>query len=302
MPRVDRSMLKAPDDLRARTAERARKETQRATERANRRRAWPRWLIRSFRLSLFLAPVAAIGITGLWLWQTGRLETLENNFGGRLLQFSADIGLEVQEVMVEGRTETDRDALMAALQVDRGDPILSFDPDTARAGLERLPWVATATVERRLPDTIFVRLTERRPMALWQRDGRFALIDVDGAVLTERDLGRYTSLPIIVGPDAPRHAPELLDLFPTVPTLAKRIDAAVRVSERRWDLRLDNGVVIRLPETEIAAALRQLDDLEKSHPFLDRDIVAVDLRLPDRLVVQTSAQASQRRRVPEEKI
>jgi cell division protein FtsQ len=87
-----------------------------------------------------------------------------------------------------------------------------------------------------------------------------------------------------------------------VPTLAKRIDAAVWVSERRWDLRLDNGVVIRLPETEIAAALRQLDDLEKSHPFLDRDIVAVDLRLPDRLVVQTSAQASQRRRVPEEKI
>ncbi len=132
---------------------------------------------------------------------------------------------------------------MAAIQVKRGDPIMKFDPEAARAGLERLRWVATATVERRLPNTVFVKLDERRPMALWQRDGKLALIDRDGEVLTERELGRYNNLLQIIGADAPKHAQELLGHLGTVPALFKRVNAATRIGGRRWDLHLTNGVV-----------------------------------------------------------
>jgi cell division protein FtsQ len=211
-------------------------------------------------------------------------------------------GLEVQEVLVEGRDETDRDALMAAIQIKRGDPIMSFDPEAARTGLERLRWVANATVERRLPDTIFVKLDERRPMAIWQRDGKLALIDRDGKVLTERELGRYNNLLQIIGADAPEKAPELLDHLATVPALFKRVQAASRVGGRRWDLHLFNGLIVRLPEAGISGALHHLAEQEAKQPMLDRDIVAVDLRLPDRLVIQTSAAAAHLRRAPEEKI
>lgn len=302
MSRVNKPTLCAPRDLRARTAERARNATQKATEKANRRRSWPRWTEKAMRLGLVALPILMAGGAGTWAYQTGWFGTMANRATAALIDLTVDAGLEVQEVLVEGRVETDRSAVMAAIQVKRGDPIMQFDPEAARAGLERLRWVATATVERRLPNTVFVRLDERRPMALWQRDGKLALIDRDGEVLTERELGRYNNLLQIIGADAPKHAPELLGHLATVPALFERVNAASRVGGRRWDLHLANGVVIRLPESDIGGALKHLADQELKQPVLDRDIVAVDLRLPDRLVIQTSTAAAQRRRVPEEKI
>ena len=152
-------------------------------------------------------------------------------------------------------SETDRAAVMAAIQVKRGDPIMKFDPEAARAGLERLPWVATATVERRLPNTVFVKLDERRPMALWQRDGKLALIDRDGEVLTERGLGPLHQ----PAPDHRRRCAEAragtARPAGTEPALYKRVNAAARIGGRRWDLHLTNGVVIRLPESDIGGAL-----------------------------------------------
>lgn len=247
-------------------------------------------------------PVVMLGGAGTWAYQTGWFGQMGNRITAALIDLTVDAGLEVQEVLVEGRNETDRNAVMAAIQVKRGDPIMQFDPEAARAGLERLRWVANATVERRLPNTVFVKLDERRPMALWQRDGKLALIDRDGEVLTERELGRYNNLLQIIGADAPKHAQELLGHLSTVPALFQRVNAATRIGGRRWDLHLANGVIIRLPESDIGGALHHLADQEAKQPVLDRDIVAVDLRLPDRLVIQTSTAAAQRRRAPEQKI
>ena len=292
----------APPDLRARTAERTRRDAQRAAQKANRRRSWPRWTGRALRLGLIVLPVAAACGFAYWGWRDGLHLRLAESASASFVRASMEAGLVVREVMVEGRSETDAEALMRALDVVRGSPILTFEPDRARAEIERLPWVATVTVERRLPDTVFVRLTERRPMALWQRDGRLALIDIDGTVLTERDLGRYANLPILVGEDAPGHGPDLIRQLDAVPELKPRIEAAVRVGGRRWNLHMKNGVEVRLPEGDVTGALRQLSELEAEHPLLERDVVAIDLRLPDRLVIQTSAKAAERMRQPEEKI
>lgn len=292
----------ASDDLRARTAERTRRNAQRAAQKANRRRSWPRWTGRALRFGLVVLPVAAACGFAYWGWRDGLHLRLAESAATGFVRASMEAGLVVREVMVEGRGETDAEALMRALDVVRGSPILTFAPDRARAEIERLPWVATATVERRLPDTVFVRLTERRPMALWQRHGELALIDVDGTVLTERGLGRYADLPILVGEDAPGHGPDLIRQLEEVPELRPRVEAAVRVGGRRWNLHMKNGVEVRLPEGDVTGALRQLAELEAEHPLLERDVVAIDLRLPDRLVIQTSAKAAERMRQKQEKI
>ena len=149
-----------------------------------------------------------------------------------------------------------------------------------------------ATVERRFPKAIFVRLIERAPLALWQRKGEFEVVDSAGVVIDGARADGFAGLPVIVGDDAPRHAASLLAVMASEPALSTRVKAAVRVGGRRWNVRLDNGIDVQLPEEGVAAAWHRLAEFDRRHRLLARDIVAVDLRLPDRLVVRRAPAAS----------
>ncbi|CAK0770064.1 cell division protein FtsQ [Azospirillaceae bacterium] len=270
-----------------------------AAARANRRRAMPRWLELTHRYGVRVGLSAASLGSLLWLWQAGWISSGVENVRNGFFGFTAQIGFAINDVLVEGRVESGKEMLLRSLRVRRGDPILEFSPTQARAELERLPWVAEAAVERRLPDTIFIRITERQPMALWQHDRKLVVIDRNGSVLSDQQIDHFTRLLIVVGPDAPARTPGLLTQLKLAPNIAKRVEAAVWVGGRRWDLRLDNGIDVRLPEADIVRALQVLEDLVGTKSLLDRDVVAVDLRLPDRLIVQTSAESAQKRRPPE---
>ena len=300
MSRVSAPEFTAHGDLHARTAERSRAAVREAAERANRRRAWPRWARPALRGAMFGLPVLVLAGTGLWAVKSGAAAAL----GHGIVEMSTLAGLSVNQVLVQGRIETAPAAILSALDVHRGTPILAFDPEQARKALEQLPWIKSAVVERRLPDTLYVRITERKPIALWQNDHKMVVVDADGVVLTGRDLQRFARLPLLVGPDAPAHARAGLQLIASVPTLAPRITAMTWVGDRRWDLHFHDGVDVRLPETGAAAALQELAALEQSKQLLERDIVAVDLRLADRLVVQVAPDAavpSHQRHAPEHK-
>ncbi|HET8729003.1 MAG TPA: cell division protein FtsQ/DivIB [Alphaproteobacteria bacterium] len=281
-------------------AQRAGTRTARKTAAPARRRPVSPARQRLIRLGLPGAAAAAVLMFGVWAFVSGWAERTATEVGDGFIRMTVDAGFSLQEVLVTGRSQTDKAELLAALGVGRGDPILRFDPKAAQGSILALPWIKTATVERRLPDTIFIRLEERRPMALWQNDRRLKVIDQDGQVLTEEGLSAYADLPMIVGPDAPEHAPEFLALLAGNPTIAERVEAAVRVGGRRWDLKLENGVDIRLPEDGVEAALTQLSDMAAVSALFERDIIAIDLRITDRLVIQTSPFAAERRRLPEE--
>ncbi|MBM3519095.1 MAG: cell division protein FtsQ/DivIB, partial [Alphaproteobacteria bacterium] len=154
------------------------------------------------------------------------------------------------------------------------------------------------SVTRRLPQVIVVRITERRPVALWQHQGKLALIDRAGTPIVPAELVRFAHLPIIVGATAARHAGVVLDMLGTEPALYARVVAAVRVADRRWDVRLDNGVVVRLPADRLLTAWRYLAEIERDDHILQRDIAVVDLRLPDRLTVRLTPAAAIRMRDP----
>lgn len=208
----------------------------------------------------------------------------------RGLALSAAAGFAVADVAVAGRGRTGVDDLLAALQVKRGTPILAVSPAEAKARLEALPWVRSASVARLLPDTITVQLTERKPIALWQHGGKFELIDDEGKVLPVSQLGEFSALPVLVGEGAPEAGADLLAMLAQEPALRNRVAAAVRVGGRRWNLRMDNGIDVELPEENAAVAWRELARLDRTHGLLERDIRRVDLRLPDRLVLQNAPQ------------
>ena len=99
---------------------------------------------------------------------------------------------------------------------------------------------------------------------------------------------------MLVGDDAPLHAAALIDMLARDPDLAARVRAAVRVGQRRWNLQVDKAIDVRLPEEDADAAWAKLGELERKNRILSRDIEAVDLRLPDRLIVQTKSGAYRR--------
>ena len=227
--------------------------------------------------------IGAAGMGGLALVRS--LEQGES-VADRLGHATAHLGLRVKQVIVEGRQKTPEAVLRNAIGVSPGDPLLSLSLEAARERIEAIRWVQQATVERRLPDTLVIRLTERRPFAVWQRDGRFVLIDRDGDVVTDSDVSTFArELPLVVGPGAPEAAARLLDALAALPKILERVTACVRVGERRWNLHMKNGADIQLPEGGEAAALARLVVLQDAHAVLDRP-VSVDLRLPDRLVIR----------------
>jgi cell division protein FtsQ len=213
---------------------------------------------------------------------------------------TAAVGLVVTNIEVEGRETTDAATVMAALSAARGTPILSVSPIRAKDQLEKLPWVRSATIERRLPGTLFVRLVERRPLAVWQHGGIQQLIDREGTVIPVEDLARFAHLPTVVGDDAATNAAALIDTLASEPELAARVTAAVRVGSRRWNLRVDDVIDVLLPEESAAAAWSRLAELERANALLKRDVQTVDLRLPDRLVLRVNG-ASAREPPPAKK-
>lgn len=223
-----------------------------------------------------------------WVWSGDRASKAYDGAVVALIDFSAAVGLVTDEVFVLGRDRTSRQALIAALDITLGTPLLAFDTEAARRRIEAIGWVREAIVERRLPDIIFLRIVERQPLALWQRAGILLVIDRDGKVIEGAQPVRFSRLPVIVGDDAPANIGHLLSSLASEPGLSRRVAAAVRVGGRRWNLRFDNGVDVELPEGDISAAWRRLAEFERLHSLLARDIKVIDLRLPDRVVVRPS--------------
>jgi cell division protein FtsQ len=245
---------------------------------------------------LFLIATAG----GVWTVRTGALGEAVGLLKVTMVAVTIRAGLTVDDVLVAGRRETKRSDLLSAIDAQRGDPIIVFDPTAARQRVMNLGWVADAKVERRLPNTIYVRLSERSPVAVWQRNGEFSLVDAEGVVIGESSAGQRRDLTLIVGAEAPRHASTLLVMLDTQPQLMERVVAAVRVADRRWNLRLNNGIDVRLPEINPQAAWDHLAELEAEHKLLERDIILIDLRLPERLVVRMRPLEGRRPRAPGE--
>jgi cell division protein FtsQ len=258
-----------------------------------RRRVVPWW-----RTRIALAGASGLGLLAMlgsawWAWTTEVPHRLARNSVAAMVEGTAGLGLTINEVFVMGRRETPRDQVLEALGAERGSAILGLDLEAARERLLALPWIAEASVERLLPDMIVVRITERKPLALWQNKGQFALIDAAGQVIQRGDLSRFAELLVVVGDDAAEEAEALVDILDRQPMLRVHVKAAVRIGGRRWNLRLANGVDVRLPEENPADAWARLAAYERAHQVIHRDIQVLDLRFPDQVIVRRNTPAEE---------
>jgi cell division protein FtsQ len=221
----------------------------------------------------------------------------------RIIDFFKDIrdgaataaGFPIATVAIAGEKHLSREEILAAAGVKARSSLLFFDVADARARLLTNPWIAEATVQKLLPDRLVISISERAAFALWQKEGRVGVIAVDGTVLEPSVLARYANLPLVVGAGAETRARDFVALLERRPELLANVRASVLVAERRWNLRLKNGVDVRLPEFNVERALDQFVALERDVKLSDRDVTAIDLRLPDRVTVRLSDDAFQAR-------
>lgn len=203
------------------------------------------------------------------------------------------LGFRIAAVSLTGNNEVGREQALALTGVTGRASLLFFDADAARAGLLANPWIADAAVLKLYPDRLLITITERRAFALWQRNGKVNVIAEDGTVLQSFVEPRYRDLPLVVGSGAERHAKDFIGLIDRYPEIRSALRASVLVADRRWNLRLTNGMDVRLPEGNLQAALDRLIKLDHEKKLLSRDIASIDLRLPDRVTVRLSDAAAQ---------
>lgn len=204
-------------------------------------------------------------------------------------------GFAVEDVRVSGNEHTSEIDILQLLGLDGSTSLLGLDIAAARSALSDLPWVESAEVRKIYPRAVEVVLRERQAYGIWQHGTELSLIEKSGSVIAPLRDNKFASLPLFVGRDAETAAAAVEDEFSKFPEIAARVKAFVRVAGRRWDIHLDNGVVVKLPEDNIGVALAKLSRLDAEQRLLERDIAAVDLRLPDRTTIQLTPGAQERR-------
>src|SRR5260370_2891200 len=236
-----------------------------------------------------------LGSGGLGIVKGGHLEQLTTAVSDTRNAIANSAGFRITSVVVKGGREWRKDEVVATGGVNGHSSLLFLDASTVRARLKANPWIADATVLKFYPGQLHINIVERSAFALWQRDGRISVISDDGAVLEPYLSHRFVSLPLVVGRGAETRARDFLALLARYPQVNSVTKAAIFVGERRWNLRLKDGLDVRLPENDVGNALASLSTLDKEEKLFSRDIVAIDMRLPDRLTVQLSEDAAKAR-------
>lgn len=197
-------------------------------------------------------------------------------------RFLQKMGLSLQNVYVEGRSKTAAQELLTALNLQRGDYIFKANLAECYDQIQKLKWVRSVMIERRLPSTLYIRLVEKKPIAIWQHQNKFYLVDTLGTVICEAPRQQYPHFMIVTGDNAPKALPQLLEILHQYPDLKDCTNGAIFVGQRRWDLLFKRGLRIKLPEADMERSCKWLIKLIKEKRLNNPEIQEVDLRNADR--------------------
>jgi cell division protein FtsQ len=247
------------------------------------------------RAGIALTVMMLAGSTGLGIVKGGHLDEFTAAVSDARNALANSAGFRITTVAINGRKHLSQDEVLAIGGVSGRSSLLFLDAATVRDRLKANPWIADATILKLYPGRLQIDIVERTAFALWQQDGRLSVISEDGAVLEPYVSRRFVTLPLVVGKGAEVRARDFLALLDRYPQVRSVTKAAIFVGERRWNLRLNDGLDIRLPENDVGNALATLSKLDKEDRLFSRDVVAIDMRLSDRLTVQLSEDAAKAR-------
>ena len=264
----------------------------------------PRWLRRPTRMLQRLRPdrlnpprFAATAFTSALFAATALYGVVEGGHSETVLQaLTSRVGFAIDHVEVVGNRYTSEIDVLQQVGLNGWTSMVGFDVRDARQRIAELDWVESVAVQKVYPATLAVTLVEKEPFALWQYGNQVMVVERDGAVIAPFTGGELAGLPLVIGKGAREAGPDFVATVEQVPALRGRVRAYIRVADRRWNLLLDGGVTIKLPENDVAAALAEVSRLDREYALFSRDIEAVDLRFDDRLTLALAPAAHEARK------
>lgn len=263
----------------------------------------PRWLrrpVRTFsrlgsgdftppRYSMALLNVAFLASVGAYgAYVGGHMPTV-------VQAVTARTGFAVDQIKVVGNRQTSEIDVLERLELDGWTSLIGMNADQARDRIAALPWVEQVSVRKTYPNALEVKLSERQPFAIWQQNNELTVIEASGRVIAPYGNRRLGRLPMVMGQGAELAAADFVKKVEAYPAVASRAKAYIRVAERRWDIRFDNGVVAKLPEFGDEQALADFDRMNRESRILDKNISVVDMRVSDRVTVRLKPDAVEQR-------
>ncbi|QLC52549.1 cell division protein FtsQ/DivIB [Bartonella alsatica] len=207
----------------------------------------------------------------------------------------SDIGFVVTDVDISGNKRLVKQEVLKILGLDTAQSIFTFNVDRARSLLEKQAWIQSVNIQKIYPNRVRISVVEREPYAIWQHDGVMDIVDDTGCIIVPFKGGIVRNLPLVVGQGAQKSAKIFIQALSVYPQLYSRVRAFVRIGDRRWDLLLDNGIRVMLPEKGALERLSALMEAGTMQDLFSRDILSIDLRLSDRITVSLSDETLERR-------
>lgn len=201
-----------------------------------------------------------------------------------LTQLNSSYGESIK-INLEGNIKVSREEIVAIVNESKKNQSKFLIQNLIDDIKTNLPWVDQIVITRSLPKALNITITEFAPFAIWQNDGQKYLIDKDGDEVPYEDLEEFRGMITLSGKGANINVRSLFNIFAIDPKLSRNVFSATWIGDRRWDIRFENGLLIKLPENNIAKAWRRLIKINNMPGSL-LGLKIIDLRILDKIYLE----------------
>lgn len=234
---------------------------------------------------MMVVKIIILLIIALFLF-TNFFQVQKQKIFNKFVDITAEAGFVLKYLTIQGQKNMPDSHIMEAIGLIREVPIYSLNIDDIRKRIENNPWVKLVLVQRKLPDTLYIAINEREPIAIWQFNQKLYLIDEEGNRITSNDIDKFSELIHVVGQDANVYARGLREDLDRHPALAKKVVSAVRYGQRRWDLNLEQKINVKMPDKGFNDAYDYLDRLNADGKLFNQDYKIINLRDPSKYYLE----------------
>jgi cell division protein FtsQ len=222
------------------------------------------------------------------LFFTKYLVFIKYEIAQNFYDLTSEVGFRLENVLIEGQINTSSDYVISQLEADKNTAIFSINLKNVKNNLQKNSWIKEVSIARRIPNTIYVSMVERVPIAIWQSNKKLFLIDNEGFKITgaNEDIEKFSYLPHVVGSDANIYAGQLIEDIEKYPEFAIKVISSVRYGERRWNLNLQQNITVKMPEIGFLEALKYIVELDKASKLFDKNYKTIDLRDKDKYYIE----------------